>query len=36
MAIGGFTSWIIRAADAGSDTAASDLPVLTFNLGVPW
>ena len=36
MAIGGFTSWIIRAANAGSDTAAADLPVLTFNLGVPW
>jgi len=36
MAIGGFTSWIIRAADAGGDTAAADLPVLTFNLGVPW
>lgn len=36
MAIGGFTSWIVRAADAGGDVAAADLPALTFNMSVPW
>lgn len=35
MAVGGFTSWIIRAVDAG-DSPASDLPVLQFDVAVPW
>ncbi|MGB5676132.1 MAG: hypothetical protein WBO43_16495 [Gemmatimonadota bacterium] len=35
MALGGFTSWIIRAVDAG-DSPASDLPVLQFDVAVPW
>ena len=35
MAVGGFTSWIIRAVDAG-DSPPSDLPVLQFDVGVPW
>ena len=35
MAVGGFTSWIIRAVDAG-DSPPSDLPVLQFDVAVPW
>ena len=35
MAVGGFTSWIIRAVDAG-DSPASDIPVLQFDVAVPW
>lgn len=35
MAIGAFSSWIVRAAEAGDDMAASDLPALTVRLGVP-
>ncbi len=35
MAVGGFTSWIVRAVESGGEPA-SDLPVLQFNLGVPW
>ena len=35
MAVGGFTSWIIRAVDAG-DSPTSDLPVLQFDVAVPW
>ena len=36
MAVGGFTSWIMTAVEAGGDAPPSDLPVLQFNLGVPW
>jgi hypothetical protein len=36
MAVGGFTSWIVKAVEAGGDAAAADLPLLQFNLGVPW
>ena len=36
MAVGGFTSWIVKAIDAGDDAAASDLPVLQFDVAVPW
>jgi hypothetical protein len=36
MAIGGFTSWIVRAVNAGDDSATSDLPVLQFDVAVPW
>jgi hypothetical protein len=35
MAVGGFTSWIIRAVDSG-DSPPSDLPVLQFDVAVPW
>ncbi|MCK5489780.1 MAG: hypothetical protein KAI98_07315 [Gemmatimonadetes bacterium] len=35
MAVGSFTSWIIRAINAG-DSPASDLPVLQFDVAVPW
>jgi len=36
MAVGGFTSWIIRAVDGGGDSPPSDLPVLQFDVAVPW
>ncbi len=35
MALGGFTAWVVSAVDAG-DGPPSDLPVLQFNVGVPW
>ena len=35
MALGGFTSWVIRAVDGG-DSPPSDLPVLQFDVAVPW
>jgi len=35
MAVGGFTAWIIRAVDAG-DSPPSDVPVLQFDVAVPW
>jgi hypothetical protein len=35
MAVGGFTSWVVRAVESGGEPA-SDLPVLQFDLGVPW
>ena len=35
MAVGGFTAWIIRAVDGG-DSPPSDLPVLQFDVAVPW
>jgi hypothetical protein len=35
MAVGGFTSWILRAVDSG-DSPPSDLPVLQFDVAVPW
>ncbi|MBT8479829.1 MAG: hypothetical protein KJO06_12985 [Gemmatimonadetes bacterium] len=35
MAVGGITSWIIRALD-GSDSPPADLPVLQFDVAVPW
>ena len=36
MAVGGFTSWIVTAVEAGGDAPPSDLPLLQFDLGVPW
>jgi len=36
MAVGGFTSWIVKAVNAGGDSSTADLPVLQFNVGVPW
>ncbi|MCL7971793.1 MAG: hypothetical protein M8866_06850 [marine benthic group bacterium] len=35
MAVGGFTSWVVRAVESGGEPD-SDLPVLQFDLGVPW
>ncbi|MCL7960855.1 MAG: hypothetical protein M8861_11715 [marine benthic group bacterium] len=35
MAVGGFTAWIVRAVDAG-DSPPSDVPVLQFDVAVPW
>lgn len=36
MAAGGFTSWIIRAVNAGDESATTDFPLLRFDVGVPW
>jgi hypothetical protein len=36
MAAGSFGSWIIHAVNAGDDTAPSDLPLVRFDVGVPW
>lgn len=35
MALGGFSAWVVNAIEAG-DRPPSDLPVLQFDVGVPW
>ena len=36
MAAGAFTSWIIRAVNAGDGPSAADSPMMRFDVGVPW